>query len=724
MFLQYFGVKRAKSRHQGAGRHMRLEFLEARQLLTANGFQTDHLNIPAASSGVTGYTPAQIRTAYGINAISFGSTAADGSGQTIAIIDAYDDPNIRSDLAAFDSAMGIAAPKNFTIVNQNGGSTLPGTDPSKGWEGETALDVEWAHAIAPGANILLVEANSASDTDLFAAVNYARNVAGVSVISMSWGSDDNLANAANDQALSNKYLVTPAGHQGITFVASSGDDGKANFPAESPNVLSVGGTDLHLTSSGAITSETAWTPTTSGGQTWSGGGGVSQEFAGRKSPDVAYNAGVGMAVYDTFGSNHGWVSVGGTSAGAPQWAALVAIADQGRALNGQSTLNGASQTLAAIYAAPSSDFHDITVGSTQFQSTAVGYDLATGRGSPVANLIVPYLVSYGTSGSSGTGGTGTGSGGSGLGGTGTITGTTTQTPAAPTGISASALSTSTVKLSWTASTGATGYTIYELENGLAVALGSVGAGSTSVTISNLKSGTTYSFAVAATNSAGSATSAWANVTTPSPLTTTVTAPHSVQAVATSSTAATVSWSTSVGATGYRIYEWNGSQAVQIGNVGASATSFSVNGLTPNSTQYFYVVAYNATSSAATGWVSVVMPKAAALAAPTNLVATSTSATTGTLSWSASAGATAYQIYYWNGSQSVYLGQVGSGTTSVTLQGLSAGSSTYFAVVALNSTSSAATGWVALTTPAAQTARASDLLFAQMASQSFWWNLPR
>ena len=114
------------------------------------------------------------------------------------------------------------------------------------------------------AYILLVEADSASDADLFAAVNYARQQVGVSAISMSWGSDDDASNASADQNLSNSYLVTPSGHQGITFVASSGDDGHPSFPAESPNVLAVGGTDLYLTSSGAITNETAWTPTVSG----------------------------------------------------------------------------------------------------------------------------------------------------------------------------------------------------------------------------------------------------------------------------------------------------------------------------------------------------------------------------------------------------------------------------------------------------------------------------
>ena len=313
-------LQRVLSRDRGrrrtirVGRTLGVEALEPRQLLSASRFKPDYYLIPHASSAISGYTPAQIRAAYGFNNTSFGSTVADGRGQTIAIIDAYNDPNIASDLAAFDSKFGIAAPASLKIVNQNGGTSLPGTDPSQGWEGETALDVESAHAIAPGRNILLVEASSASDSNLFAAVNYARQQAGVSAISMSWGSDDNISNASYDQNLSNTYLVTPSGHQGITFVASSGDDGHPSFPAESPNVLAVGGTDLFLTSSGAITNETAWTPTTSGGQTWSGGGGVSREFSGRKVPDVAYNAGIGMAVYDTFGPDHGWISVGGTSA--------------------------------------------------------------------------------------------------------------------------------------------------------------------------------------------------------------------------------------------------------------------------------------------------------------------------------------------------------------------------------------------------------------------------
>lgn len=684
---------------------LRGEELESRYLLSASGFQPTYIETPLAGSSITGYTPAQIRAAYGFNSLSFGGSAADGSGQTIAIIDAYNDPNIAADLAAFDKALGIAAPPSFKIVNQNGGSTLPGTDPSQGWEGEIALDVEWAHAIAPGANILLVEANDASDTNLFAAVNYARQQAGVSVISMSWGSDDNLANRSLDQSLSSQYLVTPAGHQGITFVASSGDDGHPNFPAESPNVLAVGGTDLYLTSSGTITSETAWTPTTSGGQTWSGGGGVSQEFAGRKVPDVAYNAGVGMAVYDTFGPNHGWVSIGGTSAGAPQWAALVAIADQGRTLAGLGTLNGASQTLAAIYAAPATDFHDITSGSTQFQSASTGYDLATGRGSPVANLLIPYLANYGASSTGGTTG-----------------GTTTAAPTAPTNFAASALSTTQVSLSWTSSTGETGYQLYENQNGTAVLLGTYAAGTTSATLGGLTAGSTHSYRLVAYNSAGTAATNWVQVTT-LPNVVTVSAPQNFTVTATSSTTAQLAWSTVTGASGYRVYEWINGQAVQVASLGAGTTSTTISGLKAGSLDYFYVNAYNATSSASTAWASIIMPSAATLSAP-NVVATATSSTTGTLSWSASAGATGYQIYYWNGLQAVLLGTVGASTTAVSLSGLSAGTTSYFAVVAYNSTTSAASKWTALSTPSLNSARLADITFAQSITEAhrFSWLL--
>ena len=368
---------------------------------------------PQASGG---FTPAQIRQAYGFNQITFenGTIQGDGTGQTIAIVDAYDQPNIASDLAAFDAEFGLPAPPSFQEINQTGGTTLPAANAT--WGLEISLDVEWAHAIAPGANILLVEANSYSNTDMLTAVDTAANAPGVVAVSMSWG-----ANEFSGESGLDSNFVTPAGHQGITFVAASGDSGAGgqgtgvSWVAAAPSVLSVGGTSLTPDSNNNWSSETGWSDGGGGvstqiSQPWyqvgfvpsnnivdsPGVGGIPQSITDRASPDVAYDAdpATGVAVYDTQYGQGPWIEVGGTSAGAPQWAALVAIADQGRALQGEGSLDGYSQTLPTIYHLPSSDFHDITVGyngnnTLNGYNAGPGYDLVTGWGTPVANLLVP-----------------------------------------------------------------------------------------------------------------------------------------------------------------------------------------------------------------------------------------------------------------------------------------------------------------------------------------------
>ncbi len=385
--------KSVKSRRRGS-----FEALEARAVLSAISvveasplFVEPDLNAVAAvtNSTVRGYTPSQVAQAYGFSSISFnsGTVAGNGAGQTIAIVDAYNDPNITSDLHVFDQTFGLANPSKFSVVNEAGGSQLPTTD--SGWSEEIALDVEWAHAMAPGASILLVEANSSSISDLMAAVNYARNASGVSVVSMSWGSSEFYSETRYDS-----YFTTPSGHNGVTFIASAGDSGAgASWPAVSPNVLSVGGTTLQISGS-SYAGESAWSGS---------GGGYSQvesepsyqqsvQSSGRRSsPDVSYDANpnTGFAVYDTVatGGRTGWFQIGGTSAGSPQWAALVAIANQGRALAGQGTLSG---TPSQIYSLATSDFHDITSGSNGYSARA-GYDLVTGRGSPNAAAVVSGL---------------------------------------------------------------------------------------------------------------------------------------------------------------------------------------------------------------------------------------------------------------------------------------------------------------------------------------------
>jgi subtilase family serine protease len=209
---------------------------------------------------------------------------------------------------------------------------------------------------------------------------------------MSWGSGE-FSNETS--ATYQNYFTTPNGHPGVTFVGASGDSGgPAIWPSVSTNVLSVGGTRLTVDGSGNFLGETAWAGS---------GGGPSVYFsrpsyqAGtysgtkRAAPDVSYDAdpSTGFSVYNTY--DGGWEQIGGTSAGTPQWAALVAIANQGRNLRGIGTLDGPTQTLPLLYSLSSADFHDATSGRNGY-SAAGGYDLVTGRGSPVANLVVRDLV--------------------------------------------------------------------------------------------------------------------------------------------------------------------------------------------------------------------------------------------------------------------------------------------------------------------------------------------
>lgn len=405
------------------------EELETRVVLTGPGTSSSltTASIPAGvitplasvtpdsgSETPSGYSPQQIRAAYGFDQIMFGPVVGDGAGQTIAIVDAYDDPDLvdssaanfsTSDLAEFDRQYGLPDPPSFTKLNEAGEtSPLPGTDPkgagnaSGNWEYEEAMDVEWAHALAPAASIVLVEANSSGLGDLYSGINIADHLPGVSVVSLSWGGPE----FEGENYWDSNYQ-TPNGQQGVTFVAASGDAGAPGiYPAYSPNVVAVGGTALQLDAAGDILGETAWSDS---------GGGTSayeaeptyqegvQSTGYRTIPDVAFDASgaSGVSVYDSYDNTGGgpWVTMWGTSLGAPCWSALIAVADQGRVAAGGTTLDGPSQTLPALYSLPSSDFHDITSGSNGTYSAGPGYDEVTGLGSPVANLLVPDLAFYG-----------------------------------------------------------------------------------------------------------------------------------------------------------------------------------------------------------------------------------------------------------------------------------------------------------------------------------------
>jgi subtilase family serine protease len=313
----------------------------------------------------TGLAPSTIKTAY-----NFSTSATAGSGTTIAIVDAYDAPTIESDLATFSSKYGLPACTSatgcFQKVNQTGGTRYPRKD--SGWALEISLDVEWAHAVAPGAHILLVEASSNSFANLLAAEDYAKTHA--QYVSNSWGGSEFSSESSYDS-----HFV----QSGVSFFVSAGDRGlPAQYPSASPNVISVGGTTLHFDVNGTFSSETGWS---------SGGGGCSAYEAAtsaqssfsqyaqagcgsRATPDVSLDAdpGSGVSVYDStsYQGYVGWFTVGGTSASAPMWA-------------GRSADAGVVVSAAYVYA-NNITYRDISSGNNG-APCLVGYDLCAGRGS-------------------------------------------------------------------------------------------------------------------------------------------------------------------------------------------------------------------------------------------------------------------------------------------------------------------------------------------------------
>ncbi len=317
------------------------------------------------ASSPTGLSPATIKSVY-----SFSTSSTAGSGKTIAIVDAYNDPTAESDLGVFSSQYGLPACTTangcFKKVNQTGGTSYPRTD--AGWALEISLDIQWAHAIAPGAKILLVEASSSSFTNLLAAEDYAKTHA--QYVSNSWGGSEFSGETSYDSHFS---------QSGVSFFVSAGDAGlPAEYPSASRNVISVGGTTLHFSGS-TFTSETGW----SGG----GGGCSSYETAtsaqsgfsqygqvncgGRRAtPDLSLDAdpASGVSVYDStpYNGQSGWFKVGGTSASSPMVAARSAV---GGVVVNSTYVYGNNIT-----------FRDITSGNNG-ASCLVGFDLCSGRGS-------------------------------------------------------------------------------------------------------------------------------------------------------------------------------------------------------------------------------------------------------------------------------------------------------------------------------------------------------
>ena len=378
------------------------------------------------------YTPGYIWTAY--NYLPLFSGGITGAGQTIVIVDAYGSPTITADLKAFDQVFGLPDPE-FQVVCAPACPTVnPRNAPQAelNWTFETTLDVEWAHAVAPGAKIVLVVASTPHGDAINRAVAYAVSHYPGAILSQSFGAPEAAFRGNNSQFMQAHQNYLNAAAQGMTVLASSGDLGASNggfpvanasFPASDPLVTAVGGTQglplgnlVTLSGSCDPPLTSACNPTGYGAEAvWNeawiqaaGGGALSflfpspsyqskLGFSNRAVPDIAYNAAVDggvLVAYSAFGTPSFYV-FGGTSAGSPQWAGIMALANQLRAAKGKGPLGFANTALYSIAqsAAYATDFHDITMGNNTLAGTTIGfsagtgYDLATGWGTPdVAKL--------------------------------------------------------------------------------------------------------------------------------------------------------------------------------------------------------------------------------------------------------------------------------------------------------------------------------------------------
>jgi subtilase family serine protease len=414
------------------------------------------------STGVC-YDPYQMRHAYGIDAlISAGYT---GKGKTIIIVDSFQAPNIVSQLNTFDTFYGLAGLNGlgnpydpslgkFTQIAPNGLTPFDQTnDDQVGWAQEISLDVLWAHAIAPGANIVLDLAKSDQDPDLLSATQYAVRHNLGDIISQSFGENES---CVDPKILSAEHqMYADATRKGMTIFASSGDEGAAQLtcdgnswvkaassPASDPLVTGVGGTELTAAdycvaslgcdpttspAAGTYKSEVAWNEGPPFGDfqdefdsTLASGGGFSLLYRTpayqlgtvrgkqRGVADVSYSAAVlhGVLTYlDIPGIPAGFYRFGGTSAGSPQWAAILAIADQ-KAHGDLGFINAALYRLGQSPYSYAASFHDVTSGnnsSMQFDANnnAVtvtgfnagrGWDAPTGLGTPTGTQLVNRLI--------------------------------------------------------------------------------------------------------------------------------------------------------------------------------------------------------------------------------------------------------------------------------------------------------------------------------------------
>jgi subtilase family serine protease len=439
----------------GAGAARVQPFLSAGPFTPLAGPSVPCLNGP----GLPCYLPSELQQAYNYPT---GANAPSGAGQTIVVVTAYGAPFVADDAFTFGFLTGMPGPPHLRIATQQTPvQGAQGSGQTYFWQVETDLDVEWAYAMAPGARIVLAVANSDDTRDIAQVMREVLPRYPGAIVTQSFGMDE--TGPASDPSLAATFspMYLDVLRHGGTVLAASGDLGASNgteleahffpqlgivpspmaaYPASDPFVLAVGGTEGNpypdglLSDAGAYGGEQAWNEAVLGGAA-AGGGAPSALFAAppwqrslhtgnRLEPDVSYNAalvggaltivscrpnpadgGVTLDPSCVDSSRQGYISVGGTSAGTPQWAAIVALANQVRSSHLRAPLGLVSPLLYDLARDPRTyarDFHDVTTGSNALDlrafgapapsrfgfAAAPGYDLATGLGTPnVANLL-------------------------------------------------------------------------------------------------------------------------------------------------------------------------------------------------------------------------------------------------------------------------------------------------------------------------------------------------
>jgi len=342
---------------------------------------------PDATGGPSGLSPQQTLAAYQITQPAAGA----GSG-TIAIVDAFHYATALGDFNTFSSTFGLPT-ETSTNVSASTNSVFQvvyarGRKPrvNCGWNQEAALDIEWAHAMAPSAKVVLVEAASNSFSDLFQAIAVANGLPGVQQVSMSWGGSE-----FSSESLYDTYFSHPQ----VAYFASSGDTGgKTIYPSVSPNVISAGGTTLQM-SGLTLVSESGWSDSGGGPSTYEPIAAFQSQVPSlanklgnhRGTPDWSFDAdpATGVSVFDSTQCQglSGWLVFGGTSVASPALAGIANLA----ASQGGSMGNGVAYSLYNTYNGPSYslDFRDIVSGSNGYPATT-NWDFVTGVGSSIGLL--------------------------------------------------------------------------------------------------------------------------------------------------------------------------------------------------------------------------------------------------------------------------------------------------------------------------------------------------